>query len=64
MHILSMAPPKTCWWIQGKGTETIARCDHLVGLNRYYFRKWRCYVYILHIGRLRIMFGVRKKGTK
>ena len=56
-----VAPPKTCWWVQSVGDESIMRCDHLFGLSRYYFRKWHYYVYILHIGRLKVAWY---KGLK
>jgi hypothetical protein len=50
----TIAPVKTCWWIKDKYLDTRIRCDHIIGINRYYFRKWNCYAWCLHIGRLRI----------
>lgn len=45
-----LAKPKTCWWTRSK--KGGIRVDHLVGLTRTYVRKYRGYVYTIHIGRI------------
>jgi hypothetical protein len=58
-----VAPPGTVWWIQGKINEpSMVRCDHLLGLNRYYFRHYGVYVYILHLGRLKLAFFPKRES--
>ena len=55
--LFNISPKKTFWWIRSEGSDSRLRCDHLIGLGRYYFvfeNKKRCYVYFFHFGRLRI----------
>lgn len=59
-----LAPPGTVWWIQGKVDESVVRCDHLWGLNRYYFRHYGVHVYVLHLGRLKLALFPKKRKTE
>ena len=52
--LFSLAPKNTCWWVKDSYNGSRIRCDHLFGLNRYYFRKYKHYVYIIYLGRFKI----------
>ena len=49
----------------GIKSKSSLRIDFLFGFNRYYFRKYKQYVYVAHVGRFEffVYFNFKKRKT-
>jgi hypothetical protein len=61
-----ISPRGTCWWGNDWHPKHVSnqREDKLIGVSRIYFRKFKYYAYVVHIGRLVVHIFPNLKDSK